>query len=104
MNTLSSYQPIPVQLAYQQFLPAPGFNARLYVAAHPNQRGGAHQYAAGTQRFVPRLRGSESPYLRHNYLSQHVRDRGKLPIGRTVHFTHKLKVIPTTAQSTTFVG
>jgi hypothetical protein len=104
LNTLSSYQPIPIQLAYQQFLPSPGFLARQEVAVHPSKKKGAHQTAAGTQLNISAIAHSESPYLKYNTLTQKVRDRGKIPLGKTVKFTHKVKVVPTTAQTATFVG
>ena len=104
LSTLISYQPLPVQLAFQQFLPAPGFLAREEVALHPSKKSGAHQAPAGTVLNVGPIARSENRYSRHPTLTQKVFTRGKFKVGKATTFTHKVRVIPASQQTESFPG
>jgi hypothetical protein len=104
LSHLNSYAPLPVQLAYQQFLPKPGFLAREQVALHPSQKGGSHSAPAGTELDVAAISRSESPFDKDPTLSKEVRTRGKTKVGVKTTFTHKVKVIPTSEQTETYPG
>ncbi len=104
LSHLTSYAPLPVQLAYQQYLPKPGFLAREQVALHPSQSGGSHGAPAGTVLDVAFIGRSENKYDKHNTLKVGVRMRGKTKIGTKTTFTHKAKVIPTNEQTETYPG
>ena len=104
LEHLDSYQPLPVQLAYEQYLPAPGFLAREQVYHHPSQNSEAHQAPAGTILNVRAIGHSENRYSKVNTLLQKVFDRGKFKIGKATTYTHKVKVIPRSEQTESYPG
>ena len=104
LEHLASYQPLPVQLAYQQFLPDPGFRAREEVYHHPSKGKTAHQAPAGTVLNVGPIAHSENKYDKYNSLIKKVFTRGKFKVGKTTTFTHKVKVIPTSSQTERLPG
>ncbi len=104
LEHLTSYQPLPVQLAYQEFRPAPGFAAREEIYHHPG-KGDPHQVPAGTVLGVPKLgRKGENYYTRYNSLPRGVFTRGRFRIGTSTTFTHNPKVIPRSEQTQNFPG
>jgi FG-GAP repeat len=104
LSHLISYQPLPVQLAYEQFLPAPGFEAREEVYHHPTKGKTAHQAPAGTVLNVGPIGHSENKYAKYNSLIKKVFTRGKFKVGKTTTFTHKNRVIPAAEQTETYPG
>ena len=104
LSHLISYQPLPVQLAYEQFLPASGFLAREQVSNHPSQKKGSHQAPAGTVLNIAAVARSENPYDKRKILASKVYDRGKFKIGKATTFTHKKKVIPAVEQTESYPG
>ena len=104
LEHLSSYKPLPVVLAYQQFRPAPGFAAREEVYTNPG-KGQVHQAPAGTVLGVPHFgRQGENYYTRYLSLPHGVFTRGKFRVGRATTFTHNVKVIPRSEQTQTYPG
>ena len=73
-----NYAPIPLSVATAQYLPGPGFRARLYEANHPN----AKIQASRGQRLA-KGRGTRST------LSAKVFDRGRFHAQKVYTFTHK---------------
>lgn len=100
----SSYQPLPVELAFAQFQTAPGFLAREQVYHHPSQNKHAHQAPAGTNLNVAAIGHSAARVLRVNTLPHKVFSRGKFKIDRVTTYTHKQLVIPRSGQSQTYPG
>jgi hypothetical protein len=105
LSHLTSYAPLPVQVAEQQFRPQPGFVTREAVYTKPtSKKGGAHQAPAGTTLVVDNIRHSENEYSKVNTLRVGVRTRGKTKVGTKTTFTHAVKVIPTNLQTETYPG
>ena len=104
LEHLNSYQPLPVQLAFDQYLVAPGFRAREEYYHHPTKKGNFHQVAAGTVLTVQNIKHSENKYDKVNTLPHRVFDRGKTKIGKPVNFTHSVKVIPRSEQKGNYPG
>ncbi len=103
LEHLISYQPIPVTIAYQQFLPQPGFLAREEVYHHPSKASGAHQTARGTVLYVAAIgHTSLNRYTKHNTIPHAVLSKTKFTYGKSITFTHKVKVIPRSQQTETF--
>ena len=101
LSTLISYQPLPVNIAYNQYLPAPGFLARNQVYHHPG-KGSSHQAPVGTIEQVSAIRRSINLYAAKNTLGHEVFTKSKFTYGKKVTFTHKVKVIPAVEQTETF--
>ena len=104
LEHLNSYAPLPVQIAYNQFLPLPGYRTREEVYHHPGKKGNVHQFPAGTNFNVAAIGHSEAKVLRVHTLSSHIFDRGKTKIGRETTYTHKVKVIPRSQQKGSYPG
>ena len=105
LEHLGSYQPLPVQIAYQQYQVQPGFLAREELYHHPGRsRKNVHQFPAGTILNVAAIGHSENKYSKVNTLRPGIFTRGKLKLGKAVTFTHKGKVIPRSQQTQTFQG
>ena len=104
LSHLTSYAPLPVQVAYQQFLPQPGFLARENAYHHPSKAGNFHQAPAGTVLDVPFIGKSENKYDKVNTLKPAIYRRGKTKVGKATTFTHKSKVIPRNQQTETYPG
>jgi hypothetical protein len=104
LEQLSSYAPLPVQIAYQQYRPAAGNLARQNAALHPKQKGNYHQAPAGTIENVAAITHSENKYSKVNTLAPHVFHRGKTKVGKPLTFTHKVKVIPRSQQTEHYPG
>ncbi len=104
LEHLNSYAPLPVQLAYNQFLPLPGYRTREEVYHHPDKKGNVHQFPAGTALNVAGIGHSEAKVLRVHTLSSHIFDRGKTRVGRATSYTHKVKVIPRSEQKGYYPG
>ena len=102
LERLASYQPLPVTIAFQQFQSQPGFLARQEVALHPSKAKGAHQQARGTILNVAAIGKSENKYSKKNTLPHAVLSKTKFQYGKSITFTHKVKVIPRSAQKQTF--
>ena len=102
LERLTSYQALPVTIAFQQFLPKPGFLAREEVALHPSKGKTAHQAPVGTVLNVAAIGHSENKYAKYPTLLKKVFTRGKFKVGQSITFTHKVKVIPRAEQTQTF--
>ncbi len=98
LSHLSSYQPLPVQLAFQQFRAAPGFGARINLYHNPDEGSTAHQAAAGTVLNVAFVHYSEDKYAKKETLPHNVFTRGKFHYGKAITFTHHIKVVPNNLQ------
>jgi len=103
LSHLTSYRPLPVQLAYDQFLPTPGFRAREEAYHHPG-RGQSHQAPRGSILNVAAIGKSENKYAGKQTYPGHVFRTGRLHHGETITFTHPQKVIPRNEQTQTFRG
>ncbi len=101
LSHLSSYRPLPVQLAYDQFLPNQGFRARQEVYHNPG-RGQAHQAPAGSVLNVAAIHYSENRFARRNLIPHGVLVADKFRHGQSITFTHNVKVIPRAEQTQTF--
>jgi len=83
LSTLSSYAPIPLKVAIQQYLPPDGFIQRIYAYAHPGKS------------LPPTLQNRGQVYSA-NYstprgvwtLGSHVFNRGRFHPGKTYKWTH----------------
>ena len=104
LEAKSSYEPLPVQIAYQQYLAQPGFLDREQLYHHPSQKGGAHQAPAGTVLTVQNIKRSENKYAKVNTLSYKVFDRGKFKVDKPKTYTHKVKVIPRSQKTESYPG
>ena len=104
LEHLTSYQPLPVTIAYQQFQVQPGFLAREEVYHHPSKKSGVHQAPAGTVANVAAIGHSEDKYAKKLTLAHSVFTRSKFKQGKAITFTHKVKVIPRSEQTQTFQG
>ncbi len=103
LEHLTTYQPIPVTIAYQQFLAQPGFLAREEVYHHPSKAKGAHQAPRGSVLYVAAIGyKSENKYSKKNTLPHATLSRSKFTYGKSITFTHKVKVIPRSQQTETF--
>ncbi len=71
-----TYQPIPLSVALAEYLPGPGFRARLYSYNHPNRKIQANR---------GQNKGRASGI---NTLSSHVYSRGKFHAQKTYTWTH----------------
>jgi hypothetical protein len=98
LEHLDSYAPIPATIAYQQFVSQPGFLAREESYLHPG-RGKVHQAPAGTELNVAPIGHSENRFAKKQTLPHGAFTRGKFKYGKTLTFTHKVKVIPTNLQT-----
>jgi hypothetical protein len=83
----SSYKPIPVKVAVQQYLPQPGFGQRIFNYYYPQK----HHHDLG----------SSKKYYGHrtSTLSQYVFTRSKFRKGVPITFTHEQRVVPTNLQT-----
>ncbi len=75
-----NYQPIPISVALQQFLPPPGFRQRMYMFNHPGKHLPNIQYNRGQPR--GRIGG-------FNQLPSHVFDRSRFHPQRYYTWTHR---------------
>ncbi len=92
LSAYSSYKPIPLQVALNQYLPLQGFRQRTLQYFYPKKY--EHQF------------GSRKKYsaARTSTLGQAVFTRGNtFKPGKVVTFTHKVKVVPVQEQTQRFV-
>ena len=101
LSHLTSYRPLPVQIAYNQFLASPGFLAREEAYHHP-YRGVSHQAPVGSARNVSAIHYSENRFTRIFTVTHHQLSVTKFKYGRSITFTHPAKVIPRIEQTQTF--
>jgi hypothetical protein len=119
------YQAIPVHVAIQQYLPAPGYAERLQTYFHPSKR---HRVRPSPQNIIGIENNGSNGYnvnINNNNLfggeddnndnqpgdgphgtltlDRRVFTRGKFKTGKTVAFTHQVPVIPTYRQSERYV-
>ncbi|WP_435010338.1 beta strand repeat-containing protein [Tundrisphaera lichenicola] len=106
LEKLQSYAPLPVQIAYEQFLPKPGFRARQEIFLHPKKGQTSVQAPRGTYLYVAAIgKSSQSKFTRVNTLPTKVFTRGnQFKHGETKTFKHKVKVIPRSAQTQRFTS
>ena len=83
------YQAIPLHVALNQYLPAPGFGAREQHYFHPASKTILHTAANGLafQRHVLKFSVPKSVFT-----------AGVFHPGKTIAFTHKVRVVPTNRQ------
>ena len=98
LSHLSSYQPLPVQVAYQQFRAQPGFLDRQNIYHNPAQGATSHQAPAGTVLNVAFIHYSEDKYAKVYTLPHSVFTRGKYHYGKAITFTHPTRVVPSNLQ------
>jgi hypothetical protein len=91
LSQYGSYQPIPLGVAYNQYLPAKGFRARIKQFFSPTK----HEHQFGSK-YEDNGRGVST-------LGRAVFTRGKFKPGKTITFTHPDHVIPTTRQHETYI-
>ena len=97
LEHLNSYKPLPVTVAYEQFLAAPGFRAREQLFAKKGKvNTKLHQAPAGTT--------VNDKYYGVSTLPHKVFVRGKFKKGETITFKHKVKVIPRDRQHEKFTS
>ncbi|HZW30934.1 MAG TPA: hypothetical protein VFF52_09525, partial [Isosphaeraceae bacterium] len=77
-----NYAPIPLAAALQQYLPADGFNARLYSFNH---HGKALRHSAVFATSTPTELWDQRPVMT---LPQHVLDRSRFHAGKSYTWTH----------------
>jgi len=97
LSALSSYAPIPLNVALQEYQPPDGFIQRIYAYNHPGkplpptltQRGQNH---------------SKEPFGSHGVwtLGSKVFDRGRFHPGKTYSWTHKGIVVPVSRKRETY--
>ena len=97
--------PLPVQIAYQQFLPAARLPGPPGGLPPPEQKATAHQAPRGTYPQRRRHRPQRAPVRQDEHpAARSVFTRGKFKHGKTITFTHKVKVIPRSQQTETFTS
>lgn len=92
LEHLDSYQPLPANVAYQQFQAAPGFRGRQIIYS----KGGK---VSGKLFRTPKGTSVNDKYYEVNTVPKSVLTRGKFKKGETINFEHKVKVIPRSRQN-----
>jgi hypothetical protein len=85
-----TYAPIPVAVAYDQYLPARGYRQRIAQYFFPR----SHVDQFGSRK--------EDSGARTSTLGRAVFTRGKFKPGKTISFTHEVPVVPVQEQHQTF--
>src|SRR5512135_2896584 len=83
------YKAIPLHVAQNQYLPTPGFGVRTFDYFHPGAKHPRNGAATGFAFQKRRIKTTLAPSI---YTPS------KFPTGKTVAFTHKVRVIPTSRQ------
>src|SRR5512135_1871185 len=83
------YKAIPLHVAQNQYLPTPGFGVRTFDYVHP---GATHPRNGAATGFAFQKRPIKTT------LANSIYTPSKFPTGKTVAFTHKVRVIPTNRQ------
>jgi hypothetical protein len=91
LSAYNSYKPIPLGVAYNQYLPPVGFRGRIKQFFFPT----SHVDQFGSRK--------EDSGARTSTLGRAVFTRGKFKPGKTISFTHEVPVIPVQEQHQTFI-
>jgi hypothetical protein len=91
LSAYNTYKPIPLGVAYNQYLPPVGFRGRIKQYFFPT----SHVDQFGSRKELSGARTST--------LGRAVFTRGKFKPGKTISFTHELPVIPVQEQHQTFI-
>ena len=95
LSQYNDYKPIPVHVALQGYLPAPGFAQRLYYYAHPDKK--------PLNQFGSRYSGGTTGHG-FNQLGTKVFTRTVYKKNATVEFTHPKHVVPVNLQHEQLAG
>jgi len=89
LSALSTYAPIPLKVALQQYLPPDGFIQRDYTYAHP---GKPYPPSLKLIRWSNNTRLFKTKVVRT--LTSNILDRGRFHPGKAYSWTHKGEIVP----------